>query len=420
MLHLLSKMKTIILLLLTIFILMTNALATYINFVKTLNNTTFMYNSKELFFSGANLAWINYGNDFGNNQYNTTTKDKLTSYVDNISNNGGNSIRIWLFVEGASIPQFNHQTGMVISTDGKNTLVNDVKAFVQYAASKNVFVILCLWNGALMREQLTKELFYDDNKLQSFIDNALTPLVNGLKNEPGLAAYEIINEPEGSIDVTTVDKNEPCFDTKTVLQFTGAGWAKSNIQMKNMQRFINLQTSAIKTIDPNTLVTVGAWSEHSSTNEILKNDGNKFFNYWSDECLIKSGQKQNGILDFNQIHTYANSITGKFSPGSPFSVNIASVYKTGKPIIIGEFSQEKCLINKCTIVELYNTGIEKNFAGIFDWSLIGGDGNDDENVAIVGMKSLAKRKEVIVQINDNNDDDDHRGTDDYDIIGQQR
>ena len=121
-----------------------------------------------------------------------TTKDKLTSYVDDIANNGGNSIRIWLFVEGASIPQFNEQTGMVISTDGKNTLVNDVKAFVQYAASKNVFVILCLWNGALMREQLMKNLFYDDNKLQSFIDNALKPLVNGLKNEPGLAAYEII------------------------------------------------------------------------------------------------------------------------------------------------------------------------------------------------------------------------------------
>ena len=89
-----------------------------------------MYKNKELFFSGANLAWINYGNDFGNNQYNTTTKDKLTSYVDDISNNGGNSIRIWLFVEGAFIPQFNEQTGMVISTDGKNTLVNDVKAFV--------------------------------------------------------------------------------------------------------------------------------------------------------------------------------------------------------------------------------------------------------------------------------------------------
>ena len=96
-----------------------------------------------------------------------TTKDKLTSYVDDIANNGGNSIRIWLFVEGAFIPQFNEQTGMVISTDGKNTLVNDVKAFVQYAASKNVFVILCLWNGALMREQLMKNLFHDDNKLQN-------------------------------------------------------------------------------------------------------------------------------------------------------------------------------------------------------------------------------------------------------------
>ena len=68
-----------------------------------------------------------------------------------------------------------------------------------------------------------------------------------------------------------------------------------------------------------------------------------------------------------------------------------------------------------------------------DWSLIGGDGNDDEQVAIVGMKSLANRKKVIVHINNNNnhhgnnnnhgtnDDNNNHGTnDDNDSIGQQQ
>ena len=38
------------------------------------------------------------------------------------------------------------------------------------------------------------DLFSSQPKLQSFIDNALIPLVDGLKNQPGIGSYEIINE----------------------------------------------------------------------------------------------------------------------------------------------------------------------------------------------------------------------------------
>ena len=48
-----------------------------------------------------------------------------------------------------------------------------------------------------MRIQNTKNLYYDDSKLQSYIDNALVPMVNGLKDHPALMAWEVINEPEG-------------------------------------------------------------------------------------------------------------------------------------------------------------------------------------------------------------------------------
>jgi mannan endo-1,4-beta-mannosidase len=59
-------------------------------------------------------------------------------------------MRIWLFVEGQNIPSFD-QSGNVVKSDSTGTLLEDLKTYLQFAASKNVFVNLALWNGALMR-----------------------------------------------------------------------------------------------------------------------------------------------------------------------------------------------------------------------------------------------------------------------------
>ena len=48
---------------------------------------------------------------------------------------------------------------------------------------------LCLWNGALMRNQKVVDMVRDADKTQSFIDNALTPLVEALAGRNGLGAW---------------------------------------------------------------------------------------------------------------------------------------------------------------------------------------------------------------------------------------
>merc|ERR1719482_1120240 len=101
----------------------------------------------------------------------------------------------------------------------------------------NILIFFCLWNGANAGHPYSQywSMIRDETgkKLQSFINNALTPLVTALKDEPGLGGWEIINEPEGSI-VAAVSDKEPCFDT-TPLKNQGPGWAKTAIPMEKMQ-----------------------------------------------------------------------------------------------------------------------------------------------------------------------------------------
>jgi mannan endo-1,4-beta-mannosidase len=358
------------------------------------DTTSLTFRGNEIFLSGANQPWIQYGDDFGNNQSNGIHCE-LQQYIHNVSKAGGNSIRIWLFVEGTNIPAFD-TSGHCIGTDGTNTLSRDLQQYARYAASQNVFINICLWNGAVLKaSDHVRELVEDETKLQSFIDKALTPLVTALKDEPAIGAWEIMNEPEGSVKIDSDD--EPCFDTG-ILKGSGAGWSGAGLAMKDLLKFHNLQASAIHKADPKALVTVGSWSQYSSTDASLGKDvdpGRKFFNYYKDECLVKAGGQAGGTLDFYQIHTYPNN--GKFSPSSPFEIS-ADKFLLDKPVVIGEFACSHCTEPNCDAQTLYKRGANTNYSGVWDWSLLGGDNTDDEQIAVEGMKAIENDPRVIADI----------------------
>ena len=64
-----------------------------------------------------------------------------------------------------------------------------IHRFISFAESQDVLVTLSLWTGAGMGNQKVVDMVRDADKTQSFIDNALTPLVAALAGRNGLGAW---------------------------------------------------------------------------------------------------------------------------------------------------------------------------------------------------------------------------------------
>ncbi|XP_060595800.1 mannan endo-1,4-beta-mannosidase-like [Ruditapes philippinarum] len=316
--------------------------------------TNLVKDGQRVFLSGTNLAWVHYGYDFGNNQY-SGVKTQFEQYLSQIHASGGNSIRVWLHIEGESSPHFTSQ-GYVDKTDAAGSLINDMRSFLTSAKHFNVFVFFVLWNGA--KKQNTHYrldgLIRDSNKLQSYIDHCLKPMVNALKNEPALGGWEIINEPEGEL---TPDhhSNNPCQDT-THLHNSGAGWEGHLYSAAQIQKFVNWQADAIRSTDPGALVTLGVWNPKSNTDKF------GFRNLYSDHCLTSAGGKAHGTLSFYQMHTY--TFSGHFDGYSPFQHH-ASEFGLNKPLVIGEFRQES---GTNPITDMYNYAYYYGYSGAWGWA----------------------------------------------------
>ena len=70
---------------------------------------------------------------------------------------------------------------------------------------------------------------------------------------------------------------------------------------------------AIHREDGKALVSAGSWNSLASTFIAGDDPVHKAgFNHYSEECLLKAGQRELGVVDFVQFHTYPWA--GQFSP----------------------------------------------------------------------------------------------------------
>jgi mannan endo-1,4-beta-mannosidase len=297
----------------------------------------------------------------------------MEGWLAKIAAAGGNAVRLWLHIDGTHSPKFDsqgHATG-----EDTDSLIKELGEFLDAAQKHNIFIIMCLWNAAVKPQQML-QLYHNEAALQSYLDKVLTPMAKGLANHKALGAWEIINEPVGSI-LQSITDSEKCFDTHKLTN-SGANWAGTGLTMKEVLLFINRHSAAIHSAAPGTLVTTGD-SERSSSNVC-----SDCFNYYSDQCLTAAGGKANGHLDFYQFHTYTSQ--GKYGEFSTMKKS-SSVYNLDKPLIIGEFSTD-CSESKNAVTN-YKHAYDGGFAGVLAWQYNeGGDCSDKQAAMDQGMASI--------------------------------
>lgn len=323
------------------------------------------------FVSGMNIAWNNFANDL--NEFTQEDRVYFENLMDVISSEGGNSLRWWLHTNGANTPNIN-ENGFVEGIDFET--IQGMKQILDMAYDRGIVISMCLWSFDMLQNQnqdrgAMKMLLEDSTNIQSYIDNALIPVLDLIGDHPAVMTWEIFNEPEGMTN-----------------EF---GWTPTRIQMSDVQRFVNMCAGAIHRNTPSALVSNGAWNIQASS------DVDDFKNYYSKENLVDKGGDPDGYLDFYQVHYYpAHSGNDKSPLHRP-----ASYWELDAPIVIGEFPADTVSGRAnpgFSVARAYEVALAYGYAGIMSWSWSDTNFNRDFRTTARGLnkvKSLLGEEMVI-------------------------
>jgi hypothetical protein len=269
-------------------------------------SNTIWFNGKNIYLNGINLAWMDYAEDFGGTHQPNWESRWWNAFAD-LKAHGVNSTRIWVHTDGRASPNFD-SNGYV--TGLSSQFYGDMWYVLDQAKANNVGVIFVLWAHEIDGRYGTNHLdmFTDPAKIDSYINNAMIPMINTFDSHPALLAWEVMNEPE------------------YMLQSEGGVYDVSTYEMS---RFMGKLAGAAQGIT-NKYVTAGA----SFFKYMCDKSTNGFDcrgNIFSDSALQSASGDWRASLDFYQTHYYSEYFMPWEGRGPGYYLD------DQKPVLIGEF-----------------------------------------------------------------------------------
>lgn len=314
------------------------------------------FQNQDIFINGVNMPWNEFGWDFGEHHLWGAGYDSL--YFENtfaeLEENGVNCVRMWVHCDGRASPNFD-ENGFVTGLD--NGMLEELNDFVTRAKNHNLLVILTLWSHDLLENRTDeagkfagqhKDLITEADKTQSYLDHALTPIVQSLNHHCNLLAWEIISEPEWCMKIL------------------GGASTDQTIDSEAMQRFVG---KCIHTIRANSSQYITVGSAYPCGNDYGQNK-----NYWHETEFERLGFDCEAVhVDFYSFHYFEwmNEDENVFEQTVQF-------WDVNKPILIAESAVKTA--DKNTLLPAKTQlehAFDNNYAGILFWSVGANDEYSD-------------------------------------------
>lgn len=368
-------MKTVSILLLTISLI-----------CDTLTAQTLNYNDTPLFLTGINIPWKSFGWDFGHHPRSGIAYDgdHFENIFREVSAAGGNVVRIWLHCDGRASPEFDTD-GFVLGLEAE--FFQHLDDFLARLERYDLMVIFTLWshdmgNSEGGRRGPRTDLISDRDKLESYVENALKPLVLRYRDNCQILAWDLINEPEW------------------VMEIPYGGITEQTVSREEMIYFVGRCAQAIHEVGGQMVTVASAWaflsSRHFNSSSLL----------WEESVFQEQGLPcHSSYLDYYTMHYYPY-MSRWFSP---FHNNV-STFGFNRPVVVGEsplrlpsgnFSLE---LGDLSPLERLERTRDNGFAGLLFWSYQAGDGFGSWREARESMSVFSRANEQLITPNLNCDE----------------
>ncbi len=280
----------------------------------------FSYKNKRVFLSGANIGYYDLESDFGSKPLDVT---KLENILKEIADSNGNSVRIYL-----------KHDRTLLKSNIPQSIINNLIEFLKAAQKSNILFIICLWSVDINEQELN-ELINSRDSLNEYSENYLRPIVEAISRYNALGAWDIIDEPEKLVAMTSGDLS-PCDFLSN-----GGALSPSEVKLELVLNFIGSHLSVINSVTPRKLTTVTISDEFANLVSCPT-----CFNYIQDDCLRKASRNKEIGLDFYSINCKTDEI---------FKIS-----NIDKPVLISKYVVKSGQ-------KFYTKAFQNIYAGVLGW-----------------------------------------------------